>query len=69
MGRGGSDARRAPTPTEHDGAHDGPGAQTAPFVAALEVEERTALWDRALELLGQPPPLVRSVLVLSTVVP
>jgi ubiquinone/menaquinone biosynthesis C-methylase UbiE len=42
-------------------------AQHAPFLAGLAPEERAAVRERALELLGEAPVLVRSVLVLSAV--
>ena len=43
-------------------------AQHAPFVAGLAAGERSALRARAVELLGETPVLVRSVLVLRAVV-
>jgi ubiquinone/menaquinone biosynthesis C-methylase UbiE len=42
--------------------------QHAPFTASLPPAERAALRARALDLLGEAPPLVRSVLVLSALV-
>jgi hypothetical protein len=39
-------------------------AQMAPFVARLDPDRRAALAQRALDLLGDAPPLVRSVIVL-----
>jgi hypothetical protein len=39
-------------------------AQMAPFVARLDPDRRTALAQRAIDLLGDAPPLVRSVIVL-----
>jgi len=44
-------------------------AQTAPFVAALPVGERATLRARAVALLGDAAPLVRSMLVLRAVAP
>lgn len=43
-------------------------AQAAPFVLGLPVAERAALVARALDLLGDPPPLVRRVVLLRAVV-
>jgi SAM-dependent methyltransferase len=39
-------------------------AQTAPFVASLSPKARDTLRARALELLGDAPPVVRSVIVM-----
>jgi ubiquinone/menaquinone biosynthesis C-methylase UbiE len=42
-------------------------AQHAPFLAALTPDQRRSVRRRALALLGDPPPLVRSILVISAV--
>jgi SAM-dependent methyltransferase len=42
-------------------------AQHAPFVAGLSQEQRSAVVSDAIDRLGDPPPLVRSVLVLTAV--
>jgi SAM-dependent methyltransferase len=42
-------------------------AQLVPFLAGLGIDDRTGLERRASELLGDPPPLVRRVLVLAGV--
>jgi SAM-dependent methyltransferase len=42
-------------------------AQVAPFVARLAPDRRAALERRAVELLGDPPPLVRRALVFTGV--
>ena len=43
-------------------------AQHAPFLASLSPRDRSAVRGRALELLGDPPTLVRSMVVLTAVV-
>jgi SAM-dependent methyltransferase len=43
-------------------------AQNAPFVARLSPAERRAVTERALHALGDPPTLVRRVVVLTAVV-
>jgi hypothetical protein len=40
-------------------------AQLAPFVAQLDDAARAALEARARQLLGTPPPLVRSIIIIS----
>jgi SAM-dependent methyltransferase len=40
-------------------------AQHAPYVATLAPAARAAVCARAVELLGRPPPLVRSILVIT----
>jgi SAM-dependent methyltransferase len=42
-------------------------AQYAPFVAALSPGERQAIVDDALDRLGEPPELVRSIVVMTAV--
>jgi hypothetical protein len=39
-------------------------AQTAPFVATLTADTRAAMLRRARRLLGDAPPLVRSIIVV-----
>jgi ubiquinone/menaquinone biosynthesis C-methylase UbiE len=43
-------------------------AHTAPFVARLDPAVREDVVDRALEMLGEPPTLVRTIIVLTAVV-
>jgi hypothetical protein len=43
-------------------------AQHAPFVAGLSPADRDAVRDRAVALLGDAPPLVRSFLVITAVI-
>ena len=43
-------------------------AHTAPFVARLDPAVRDDVVDRALEMLGEPPTLVRRIIILTAVV-